>query len=122
MSKFSGVTDLYDCITIHKSFKEFKKRFRNIYIGHGNTPIKFKSIKDLVRYYPYVPWCAISEKKNGYMRLTDVSYVDILEQNKTITAEEAENYRKLLIEESERAVRDADYESTIEYGARYKGN
>ena len=104
MSRFSGKCDLYDCIMIHKSFKEFKKRFPYIYIGHSNTPISYRNLKDLVQYYPYIPWYIYSEKKrNGIMRISEKSYVDEREEQGIITKELAEYYRGLLEEEKEKS-------------------
>lgn len=104
MSKFSGRTDLHDCIMIHSSFDEFKKRFPRIYIGHSNDSIKYKRLADLIDYYPYVPWFIYSEHKTGgAIRLSEESYVDIAYKDGSISKEMYEQYNNVLKEEKERS-------------------
>ena len=118
MSRFSGKCDLYDCIIIHGSFDEFKKRFPHIYIGHGDTPIKYKRLKDLVPYYPYIPWFVYSEKKgHGIIRLSERSYIDELEENGSMPKETADRYRRMLEEEKERSNAPV-YEETAGFAER----
>lgn len=113
MSKFSGKTDLYDCIMIHDSFAAFKKRFPYIYIGHGNSPLQYKTISDLLKYFPYIPWFINSDHKHrGIIRLSEESYVDSAERDGTISKEDADNYRKLLQNEITEAANDATEEAS----------
>lgn len=116
MSRFSTKTDLYDVITIHKSFKEFRKRYPNIYLGHSDEPIKYKTLKDLVKYYPYIPWYseASTRKREGIIRLSEVSYVDLLELDDTTPKELADSLRRELANEIERA-KENGYDGTIEF-------
>ena len=100
MSRFSGKTDLYDCIMVHDTFEAFKKRFPFIYIGHSEEPIRYKTIKDIEKYFPYIPWFIDSENKTqGVMRLSECSYVDSAERDGVMDKETADSYRRLLREE-----------------------
>lgn len=115
MSKFSNKSDLYDVITIHKSFKEFKKRFPNIYIGHSTEPIKYTRINDLVPYYPFIPWFVYSNKNGGGMiKLDDKSYIDTLDEENILPKESIRRLRNLLADEIERAKRN-DYLGTVQF-------
>ena len=114
MSKFSTATDLFDIITAHKSFEEFRARFPYIYIGHKEKPIKYRKLQDLVKYYPYVPFFIYSPNKTkGMIRLCETSYVDELEQNGE-SKEVIDSLRKELDEEIERS-KQSGYEAGLEF-------
>ena len=114
MSRFSTATDLFDVITAHKSFQEFRKRFPYIYIGHSDRPIKYRKLSDLVKYYPYVPFFIYSPNRTkGTIRLCESSYVDELEQSGE-PQETISSLRNELKEEKERA-KQRGYESTVRF-------
>lgn len=114
MSRFSTATDLFDVITAHKSFKEFKNRFPNIYIGNAARPIKYKKLNDLIKYYPYVPFFIYSPNRTGgSIRLFESSYVDELEQNGE-PQDLIDSLREELKQEIERS-KQRGYESTVEF-------
>lgn len=116
MSRFSTKADLYDVITIQKSFKEFKKRYPKIYIGHSDEPIKYKFMRDLVPYYPYIPWySAISTgKTDGVIRLSEESYVDTMEKEGVVSPGFIEILRGYLEEETERSKQDG-YDKLVQF-------
>ena len=114
MSRFSTATDLFDVITVHKSFREFKKRFPYIYIGDSERPIKYKKLRDLVRYYPYVPFFIYSPNPTkGMIRLYGTSYVDEMEQNGE-PQELIDSLREELKQEIERS-KQREYEATVKF-------
>ena len=77
MSIYSGKCDFYDHIEI---FGVERTMNSEVYVGDSLTPLKFKSEKDLIPYYPYVIYMSASDGEHTNMRLTRKSWVDIEEE------------------------------------------
>lgn len=69
MSKFSGKFDLYDAIcimgdgNIETGFEKFNGT--RLYIGDKTNQLEYKTLKDLVPYFPYIPKTSYSDNTDS---------------------------------------------------------
>ena len=74
MSKFSGKCDLYDCIEIQGGFDEFKKVYKELYVG--NQKLEYETELDLAPFYGHIPIHSYVFNGEGYMKLSEDSWID----------------------------------------------
>ncbi len=76
MSRFSGKCDFYDEIAIFGLDCILNSE---VYVGDSQGPLELRCLADCVPYYPYVISMSYMDntERNGIIRLTDRSWVDI---------------------------------------------
>lgn len=79
MSRFSGKCDFCDMIDIFGLDHIINC---DVYVGNNEEPLKITCREDCIPYYPYVVSMSSmdTKNKNGYIRLTTRSWVDIEEE------------------------------------------
>lgn len=83
MSMYSGKCDLYDSLIMIHNYEE-EELLKNvlIFVGNNKEPLKLKSSKELIPYYPYIICCAHfdNELRKSVIYVTSESFVDIEEK------------------------------------------
>ena len=90
MSKYSGKCDLYDSIMIYAGDKDVEEILPkvSIYLGESIIPLRIDTYKDLIPYFPFVPYICGSDPSGMMLRLPSMSFVDQTEQERVKYAKE----------------------------------
>lgn len=78
VSKYSGRSDLFDSLMIHKYTEEELKNNVKIYIGSSYIPLEIESYKSLIPYYPHLVCTAAynNKEQKSIVHITSESSVD----------------------------------------------
>lgn len=83
MSQFSGKCDLYDSVVMIGGY-DVKNIELFLYKNGKNYPLKLETEKDLIPYYPYVPFLSTGSKDGKYRAYLSESFIDV-EEKKILT-------------------------------------
>lgn len=103
MSMYSGKCDFCDEIAIFGLGRILNAK---VYVGESETPLKLRSRRDCIPYYPHIVSRSFHSSEFGdVIRLSEKSWVDIEEERYGhLTAHDF--YRQRLQEEIEKSIRE----------------
>ncbi|MBE7018447.1 MAG: hypothetical protein E7413_01000 [Ruminococcaceae bacterium] len=78
MSQFSGKCDFYDHLSIMGYSNRDIQDKLEVYVGNRKTPLKFRTLTDLIPYYPYIIHTSVYNNAlgKGVITLSKESFVD----------------------------------------------